>query len=219
MELQEKLRIRNQGSKQPVLAAGLTRADEKVIETILGERARFHRFLASRVGDQATAEDLLQDSLLRALEQSGKLRRGEAAVPWFFRILRHAISDHFRKKGSENRRVENLLADLQAGGDDVHTPPADWDTAVCACFHGLLPALKPRYAQVIRRIDLRGESKSEVARDLRINAATMDVLLHRARQALRRRLEVFCGSCSREHCLACLCKPRAAARKAEEGNG
>jgi RNA polymerase sigma factor (sigma-70 family) len=185
----------------------LSGTDENAIGAILAERARFHRFIAARVGNAATAEDLLQDSLLRALKQSRNLHRGEAAVPWFYRILRNAIADHFRKTGSENRRVTMLLTDMEARGDDVSTPPPDWDTAVCACFRGLLPALKPRYAEVIRRIDLLGESKADVARELEISHATMDVLLHRARQALRRRLEVFCGACSREHCLACLCKP------------
>jgi len=37
----------------------------------------------------------------------------------------------------------------------------DWDAAVCACFRGLLPTLKPRYAEVIRRIDLRGEARRQ----------------------------------------------------------
>ena len=148
----------------------------------------------------------MQDSLLRALEQSRTLRLGEAAVPWFYRILRNAISDHFRQRGSENRRLGRVLADMEASGDDMAKPPADWDAVVCTCFRGLLPTLRPRYAEVIRRIDLRGESKIAVARDLRLSRATMDVLLHRARQALRGRLEIFCGPCSRESCLACMCK-------------
>lgn len=185
---------------------GTRRTDEKVIQVILAERARFHRFVASRVGDAATAEDVLQDSLLRALGQNRSLRRGEAAVPWFYRILRNAISDHYRKKGSENRRMEKLLTDMEVLGEDTATPPVEWEKAVCGCFRGLLPALKPRYATVILRVDLGGEGKRDVARDLKVSQATMDVLLHRARQALRKRLEVFCGSCSREHCLACLCK-------------
>src|SRR5579884_281119 len=106
------MRKRNQPSKKPTRAVGRTRSDAMAIETILRERARFHRFLTARVGDDATAEDLLQDSLLRAIEQNRSLRRGESAVPWFYRILRNAVVDHFRKKGSESRRAERLLSDL-----------------------------------------------------------------------------------------------------------
>ena len=180
-------------------------ADDRAIKMILAERERFHRFVSARVGDEATAEDLLQDSLLRALEQSNKLRRGESAVAWFYRILRNSISDHFRKKGGQNRRAEKLLADLHARGEDVAERSADWDVAICACFRGLLPSLKPRYAEVLRRVDLHGEPKVEVGRSLKLNRATMDVLLHRARSALRRQLEVLCGACSREKCIECFC--------------
>jgi RNA polymerase sigma-70 factor (ECF subfamily) len=179
---------------------------EKAVNAIVAERARFLQFVAAQIGDDAAAEDVMQESLLRALEQSEGLRRGESAVAWFYRILRNAISDHFREKGSRSRRMGKFFADLRARGEDVAAPPSDWDAAVCACFHGLLPALKPRYADVIRRIDLRGESKREVGRDLKIKPATLDVVLHRARHSLRRQLEVFCGSCSRESCLACFCQ-------------
>ncbi|HEX2853853.1 MAG TPA: RNA polymerase sigma factor [Opitutaceae bacterium] len=205
MELQETSRKRKPSAAKPIVPTRQTSADQEAVETILAERARFHRFLASRVGDNATAEDLLQDSLLRALEQNRKLRRGESAVPWFYRILRNAIVDHFRKKGAESRRTEKLMSDLHASGEDVAVPPASWDAAVCACFRGLLPSLKPRYAEVIRRIDLLGEKKNDVGRDLKISPPTMDVLLHRARNALRARLLVFCGACTREKCMECFC--------------
>lgn len=178
---------------------------ERTISALLKERAIFHRFVASRIGDDATAEDLFQESLLRALEQGSKLRRGESAVAWFYRVLRHAIFDHFRRKGAESRRAKKLLADMQAREEDVAAQPADWDAAVGACFRGLIPALKPRYAEVIRRVDLRGESKLVVGRDLKLTRATMDVLLHRARSALRRQLEILCRACSREKCIECFC--------------
>jgi DNA-directed RNA polymerase specialized sigma24 family protein len=76
----------------------LAKVDGEVIRTILTERARFQRFVASRVGDEAAAEDLLQESLLRALGENRNLRRGEAVVPWFYRILRNAIGPFPGKK-------------------------------------------------------------------------------------------------------------------------
>ncbi|MDO8540200.1 MAG: sigma-70 family RNA polymerase sigma factor [Opitutaceae bacterium] len=164
----------------------------------MAQRAEFHRFLAAQLGSDADAEDVLKQSLLKALQNGGNLRRGERAVAWFNRILRNAISDHSREKGTESRRAEKFLADLQGLAEDVAALPANWDAAVCACFRGLLPTLRPRYAEVIRRVDLRGEAKQEVCRDLGISRATMDVLLHRARTVLRRRLAVFCGACTRE---------------------
>lgn len=177
----------------------------EVIDAIVAERARFQRFLIARTGSETEAEDLLQQSLLKALQHDAQLRRGEKAVPWFYRILRNAISDHYRQKSSTQRRTDRLWTDMQAAGEDFAAPPKDWNRVVCACFSGLLPGLNPRYAKLIQRIDLNGESKTAVSRELKMNVGTLDVALHRARRSLRQRLELFCGACSREKCLECFC--------------
>lgn len=65
------------------------------------------------------------------------------------------------KKHSERQPVGRFWEEVRAAGDDKVEPPQDWDAAMCACFRGLLPTLKPRYAEVIRRIDLRGEARRQ----------------------------------------------------------
>jgi RNA polymerase sigma-70 factor (ECF subfamily) len=174
------------------------------VEALVSERERFRRFLIRRVGNANDAEDILQESLLKALQQGDRLKRNEKIIPWFYRILRNATVDHFRRNGSEARKATNLYNEMNSTG------PADarvdhWERAVCRCFEGLLPSLKPRQAELIRRIDLLNEPKHAVATHLKISAATLNVAHHRARQSLRRRLEIFCGACSREQCLACAC--------------
>jgi len=176
---------------------------EEAIQTLVAERTRFRRFLKQRLGSETEADDLLQESLLRALQQGGGLRSGERIVPWFYRILRNSVVDHFRHRGADRRKIEGLAKELDAF--DSATSRSELDRVVCACFQRLLPSLKPRYAEIIRRVDLRGESNAEVARDLNVSIGAFNVVLHRARAALRNRLEVFCGACSREHCLACTC--------------
>lgn len=183
----------------------------------MAQRGEFHRFLTGRVGSATEAEDLLQQSLLKALQNRDTLRRGERAVAWFYRILRNAVVDHYRQRASERRRADRLWTEMHATGDDVARPPKEWDAAVCECFRGLLPTLRPRYAELIRRFDLNGESKEDVSGELKIKVATLDVALHRARNALRQRLEILCGSCSRESCLACCCQDTDPSRKAASG--
>jgi len=187
----------------PAAHDGSITLNDAAIQALIDERARFHRFLTKRLGNAAEADDLLQQSLLRALVHQEGLRRGERVMPWFYRILRNGIADHFRRNAADKRKLERLANEL-AGTSD--TPALyDWERAVCACFEGLLPSLKPRYAEIIRRVDLRGEMNVVVARDLKLSQGAFHVTLHRARSALRRRLEIFCGACSREHCLACAC--------------
>ncbi|MBL9188366.1 MAG: RNA polymerase sigma factor [Opitutaceae bacterium] len=161
--------------------------------------------MIARTGSESEAEDLLQQSLLKAFQHDAQLRRGEKAVTWFYRILRNAISDHYRRKSSEQRRTDRLWTEMQAAGENFAAPPKDWNRVVCACFSGLLPGLNPRYAKLIQRIDLNGESKTVVGRELKIKVGTLEVALHRARRSLRQRLELFCGACSHEKCLECFC--------------
>ena len=182
----------------------------KEISTLIAERARFHRFIAARIGNAADADDLLQESLMRAIARAETLERGERVIAWFYRIIRNAIADYYRGKQRERRQVGRLLGEVAPINENSeHSGPPDWEKVLCACFRGLLPTMKPRYSELIRRIDLDGEDKGKVARELKMKPGTLDVALHRARYALRDRLEVMCGACSRESCLACDCELRA----------
>ena len=124
------------------------------IETLVTERARFHRFLAKRLGSADDADDLLQESLLRALERGDGLRSGERIVPWFYRILRNGMVDHFRNRDANRRKIDGLQNELDA--ITQRERGSELDRVVCACFERLLPLLKPRHAEIIRRVDLRG---------------------------------------------------------------
>lgn len=71
-------------------------------------------------------------------------------------------------------------------------PPADWTNTIRTCITGLLPTLTPRDAKLIRRLDLEGQLKVLVAHELRLEAGAFNVAVHRARRAMRKRLEQLC---------------------------
>jgi RNA polymerase sigma-70 factor (ECF subfamily) len=91
-------------------------------------------------------------------------------------------------------------------GENQAPPPDEVTTTICTCLDGLLPTLRPGYAELIRRVDLAGESLRTVARDLKITSNNATVRLHRARQVLRETLENACGICSKHGCLNCVCE-------------
>ena len=77
-------------------------------------------------------------------------------------------------------------------------------------MRSLLPTLKPEYAAMIERVDLKEQPLSGVAEALGITANNAAVRLHRARIALKRQLERSCGTCATHGCLDCRCgDPRA----------
>ncbi len=171
-----------------------------VVEALVGNHRRFLSFLESRVGSRAQAEELLQSAYVRTLEKGGDLRDGESAVAWFYRLLRNALVDHYRRNAVEGRALEREAREASEVG-----PDPELMESVCACIHELLPALKPEYAEVVRQVDLEGRSIPEVARESGITANNAGVRLHRARQALKKQLERSCGTCASHGCLDCSC--------------
>jgi RNA polymerase sigma-70 factor (ECF subfamily) len=177
-----------------------------MIQQLLGHESAFRVFLRRRVGDETLAEDLLQQSIVRAVQSHHSVRNDESVVAWFYTIIRHTLIDYYRSKGADARRNEAFLQELTLSGDDTEPPLDEVKATVCTCLHRLLPKLRSNYAELIRRIDLEGESPTRVAEELKISPSNLTVRLHRARQALRASLEQSCGVCSTHGCLNCTCE-------------
>lgn len=73
---------------------------------ILDRREALLGFIRSKVGDDELAEDILQESLLRALQSVAELQDEEKLVPWLYRIIRNAITDSYRRHAAAARRLE-----------------------------------------------------------------------------------------------------------------
>ncbi len=177
-------------------------------DELLLSRERFLNFVTGRIHDRDLAEDIVQDSLLRALRAAPELRDESRLVSWFYSILRNAITDAQRKRSVELRRGEPLTESF-----DLPEPPAEVEAALCECFRELLPSLRPEYAELVERLDLHEEPQAEVADALGITRNNLKVRHHRARRALRARLEETCRVCSEHGCLDCTCEVGSAHRE------
>ena len=168
-------------------------------EAIRLERAGLLAFIRSKVGDAELAEDILQDSLLRALRGALELRDEERLTSWLYGIARNAITDTYRRRG-----VRDAARGAIAAESEVAFTPED-EAKLCACLLGLVPTLKSEYARVVEA-DLAGTDTEALAAELGITKTNLKVRRHRARQALRRRLEETCRVCAEHHCLDCTCQ-------------
>jgi RNA polymerase sigma-70 factor (ECF subfamily) len=177
-----------------------------MVRRLLDHESAFRGFLRRRIGDEALAEDLLQHSFVRAVEHQHALRNDDSVVAWFYRVLRNTVIDYYRSRGAESRRDEAFLQELTHLGEDKEPPLDEMKDVVCQCLHGVMPELRSNYSTLLRRIDLDCESPAQVAKDLDISLNNLTVRLHRARQALRVRLEQSCGVCSQHGCLNCSCE-------------
>jgi RNA polymerase sigma factor (sigma-70 family) len=163
-------------------------------------RASLLAFIRSKVRDEALAEDILQDSLLRALRGAGEIRNDERVTSWLYGIARNAITDTYRRRGVREAAREAIAAET-----DVAFTPED-EARLCACMAGLVPTLKPEYARVVQA-ELNGEDTDALAAELGITKTNLKVRRHRAHHQLRERLEQTCLSCAAHGCIDCSCAP------------
>lgn len=181
----------------------VTTSAPAVIQALVDNHRRFLAFLERRVRSREVAEDLLQEAFVRGLHHAPALRDDEAAVAWFYRVLRNALVDHYRHQGVEQRRLApEAAADIVA---DPATVDPELYAEICRCVSALLPTLKPEYAAAIQRIDVDGASHGTFAAEAGITANNAGVRVHRARQALARQLQQSCGTCADHGCLDCHC--------------
>lgn len=170
-----------------------------VEEPLLANLQTFVAFARKRVGDLHLAEDVVQDSLVKALASARKPANEEEALAWFYRILRHSIIDLYRRRSVNKTALERLEREMDS------PPDAEKKRVACGCVNTLIPTLRPDYAELIRRLDLGGETPEHVGVALGMNANNLRVRHHRARQQLRERLEQTCRLCAKHGCLDCTC--------------
>ena len=62
------------------------------------------------MGDREPAEDILQDAFIKVMDRPDQAPAGEGLVPWFYRTLRNAAIDRFRRREAAGRAVEAFHA-------------------------------------------------------------------------------------------------------------
>ncbi len=182
-------------------------AADQIAVALNHQRAAFKAFLISRVGSAAEAEDILQNGLLKALRSADTIADDDKTVAWFYQLLRNAVVDHYRSRGAAKRRDDAVGTMLHALGEDIAAAPPGWEAQLCGCLASVVDSLKPRYAELLRRVELEGEPVQVAAKALGISPGNASVTLHRARHELRAKLRAFCGACADGACLDCHCAP------------
>jgi RNA polymerase sigma-70 factor (ECF subfamily) len=167
---------------------------------LVENRRAFLSFLERRVGRRDLAEDVLQEAFARSLDKV-PFEDAESAVAWFYRVLRNAVIDQYRRAGANDRALSKLARQLEEQGE----PDLDERNAVCRCVSRLSETLKPEYALALRRIDVDGVSVQDFAAQAGITANNAGVRVFRAREALRKRVVRWCGSCAERGCIDCTC--------------
>lgn len=166
-------------------------AIESMAESMAGHRPAVRDFVGRLVRNDALAEDLTQETFIRA-QRAESSRRGESSLKtWLIAIALNLVRDHFRAAGRTPETVTDpgTLRGLDSG-EDIERDLLEKEMSECIAEH--LARLPSPYFDVVAFHDRAGLNHREIARALDITQANSRVLLHRGRAALREILE---GSC------------------------
>jgi RNA polymerase sigma-70 factor (ECF subfamily) len=164
-------------------------------------------FVRRLVGDRTLAEDIAQETFLRA-QRTDAGPRGDARIQtWLCAVALNLVRDHFRAKSRRREEavdsafIENLPSQT---GDGEHKVLKEEMSACIGRFLAELPS--PRF-EVVALHDQSERSHAEIARLLGISVSNSRVLLHRGRADLKKILERNCVLSFGDDPIPCELKP------------
>ncbi len=185
-----------------LIAGALDRNEAAVRALIQRYNRRLYRVARSVVGNDAEAEDVLQDAYVRAFSALNGYRGEASLATWLTRIvvnealqrLRHHKPHQLEAKapGDLQAFAEVIPFPLHASLPDPEITMAQRE--ICALVEQAIDALPQEFRTVLVARTIEGMSTEETADALGLKAETVKTRLHRARQMLRAVLEEHLGS-------------------------
>ncbi len=152
-----------------------------IIQTYRETIHPLYRFVSRRAGgSQQLAEDITQETYLRAVAVWRNGRRPENALAWLQTVARNLLLSHYRRKTPRSldaSRLANVLA----------SAPVDGPDAAALVYWGLARVGR-RKRRLLEAFYIEGQSMRTIAAELGVSGRAAEGRLRRARQALRDRL-------------------------------
>jgi len=153
--------------------------------------ARLLGFIARRVGDRDSAEDILQDVMLRVHRHAGELERSAAVGAWVHQIARNAIADHYRRASVRRERPSGIHLDRQ-GPPALEGAPGELRSELAACLGPLIERLPPLHREALALTELEGLTQASAAAQLGLSSSGMKSRVQRGRAQLKELLTACC---------------------------
>ena len=149
-------------------------------------------------GDRTTADDLVQDTIERALRFAAQYVHGTNLRAWTQQILFSVFITRYRRSRRERSALRSLAADPCAWTQPETFAPPDADVALTRSTRQHLDALPIGFRAVIELVDLEQRSYRDAAEALGVPVGTVMSRLHRGRRLLAEQLVVGHAASVRE---------------------
>ncbi len=173
------------------LAAGEPHAFERFVEHF---RSKIFHYSLLVCGQPDDAEEVAQETLLRVFQSFDQLREPEHVRGWVFRIARNACLMQRRRSvfaPAHELSVEDLPPTSEVA-DAAHLPDGQLEESeVRALLDRVIAELPPSYRPVVLLRDVEELSTEETALILDLSIDVVKTRLHRARAAMRQKLDCY----------------------------
>jgi RNA polymerase sigma-70 factor, ECF subfamily len=147
--------------------------------------ARLRAFIRRRVRDDATADDLTQETLLKVYRSRESLRDGLRLEAWLYRIARTTLIDFYRR----TRRTEELPEELSAEpADEI----AQLRLSIAKSVERFLEDLPEAYREPVRLAELQGLPLAKIALRSGLSLTAVKSRVRRGRAMLKKKLQECC---------------------------
>ena len=153
--------------------------------------ARLLAFIARRVPDRDSAEDVLQEVMLRVHRHAGELERSSAVGAWVHQIARNAIADHYRRAAVRRERPAGVDLDRDEA-PVLESTTAELRSELAGCLNPLLERLPAIYQEALALTELEGLTQAGAAARLGLSTSGMKSRVQRSRAQLRELLVACC---------------------------
>ena len=160
-----------------------------------------YSYTISKINNKSTAEDIVQNTFLSALEAYAKFENRSGAKTWLFSILKNKIADYYRQRFKqveqysvqdgtdelfdENGRLKAPCSSIQWSTDEQLLD----DPEFLQALHGCIAALPQKLNSVVALKYIDGKDSQQVCEKLDITKSNLWQIMHRAKLLLRTCLE------------------------------
>jgi RNA polymerase sigma-70 factor (ECF subfamily) len=153
-----------------------------------------HNYAYRMTNNQLDADDLVQETYLRAFRFFHKFERGTNCKAWLFRIMKNLYINNYRKAQKEPGKVD--YEEVENFFDSIRSEKIDSNDLQQKVFSNLLDdellmalnSLQDDFKTVVILCDLEGLSYEEIAEFLNCPVGTVRSRLHRGRKLLQMKL-------------------------------
>lgn len=146
---------------------------------------RLRAFVRRRVRDDATADDVTQEVLLKVYRSRAALREGQRLEAWIYRIARTTLVDHFRRQRPTEALAESLV-------EETADERANLREAIANSTRGFLEDLPALYREPVRLVEIEGWPLAKVAARMELSVTAVKSRVRRGRAMLKRMLQRCC---------------------------